>query len=173
MWACLPANTVCDLNFWYFPVFWMKNGFWYAQEDLHQKVYSTLTHNSKNYLYQFKKGCESHKLPEGHSVQCPPQRGLWRPVDKGVSLQGQDKGSPRPVDPENHPKSRARGFWAGWPANTLFCQLACPLYPSSVEYGTGYGPVTALRLLVPVFWKMLTHLSYFFLITVYWVNSTP
>lgn len=62
------------------------------------------------------------QLPEGHLPHCPPQRGLWRRMDRKVSLRGQGKGSQRPMDKEDNSKSRTRDFQVSWPRKSLFCQ---------------------------------------------------
>lgn len=50
-------------------------------------------------------------LLEGHLPLCPAQSGPWRTMGKEVSPRGQDKVSQRPMNKEDHSKSRSRDFW--------------------------------------------------------------
>lgn len=93
---------------------------------------SSLSHNSKNYLYPSWRGCESRALPRRLSFSVFTSEGAVMTIGVEVSPWVQDKGSQRPVDKEVHSKSRTRDFWINRPRNSLSCQQEGLLY--SEEY---------------------------------------
>lgn len=128
---------------------------------------SSLSHNSKNYLYPSGRGCESRALPRRLSFSVFTSEGAVMTIGVEVSPWVQDKGSQRPVDKEVHSKSRTRDFWINRPRNSLSCHI-------SLLRGICMGWAWCLLCVFhsSLLWKMWGHLSSAFSLTAYWVNST-